>query len=137
MNMSERWCRLAADRRRGPPRFAGLELEGELETVGAVGLPYVIADQRASDAELAIGFEVGVLRVIHLGSDRLEARLVDEKVDMRRSVVMTSLCAQQGAGRAFGRHRITGGLHAFEVERAVGVGLEARAQIHVRLARVL
>src|SRR2546421_11625911 len=80
--------RLTADRRLGPSRFAGFELEREFQSVGTIGLLDVIADQRAGDAELAVGLEIGVLRIVDLGGDRFETRLIDQEMHMRRPEVV-------------------------------------------------
>src|SRR5205085_8790228 len=129
--------RLAADWRLRATRLAGLQAERELERIRAVGLSYVVADQRLGHAKLAVGLEVRILGIVDLRGDGLEAGLVDEEVDMRWSIIVTALRAEQRAGRSFGGHRIAGRFYALEAERAVGVRLEAPAQIHVRLLGIL
>ena len=65
----------------------------------------VFTDQRAGDAELAVGLEVRIFRVVDLRGDRLEAGLIDEKVQMRGAHVVPALRREQRARRAVGRHR--------------------------------
>ena len=48
----------------------------------------VFADQMPRDAELGIGFEVRVFRIVKLRDQRLEARLVNQEMKMRRPHVV-------------------------------------------------
>ena len=124
-------------RRLRQARLAGLDHERELQPVAAVRLLLVIADQRLGDAELAVGLEVRVLRVVDLRSDGLEAGLVDQKVQVRGAHVVALLRGEQRARRSVGRHRVAGGLDAGEAERAVLARGELAAQVHLGLRRVL
>src|SRR5688572_22826094 len=117
-------------------RLSGLYHEGEAEPIG-FAFAFELADQRLGHAELAVGLEVRVLRVVHLRSDGLVARLVDEKVQMRGAEIVPFLRAEQRAVRPVDWNRIAGGLHAREAERAILERHEPAAQVHFGLRRVL
>src|SRR5579862_1114628 len=129
--------RLAGDRRPRQARLAVFHDEGVLERiprrfdVGRAGarlvVAHIIADEVAGDAELGIGFEVLVLGIVELRDQRLEARLVNQKVKMRRPHIVPALRAQQLADRAVDRDRITGRLDTAEADVAAGVGGELPA----------
>src|SRR5437660_6220687 len=117
-------CRLAGNRWARQLRFAGLDDEVVFERkprpfdVGCRGrlivMAYVLADQRARDAELHIGLEVRIIARIDLRELRLEARLVDQEMNVRRPQVMPSLRAQQVAHRSIHGNRVPGRFHATE-----------------------
>jgi hypothetical protein len=58
-------------------------------------------------------------------------------VKVRGAEVVPLLRAEKQAVWAVDRHRIAGGLHGPEAERAVGLGGELAAQIHLGLRGVL
>src|SRR5262249_61653450 len=61
----------------------------------------------------------------------------DQEVQMRRAEVVPLLRAQQHAGGAVDRYRVSGRLHAAEAERPVDLGRELAAQGHLGLRGVL
>src|ERR1700733_11648303 len=79
----------------------------------------IVADEVAGDPEDDIALQV--LIVVHedLGDHGFEAWLVAEHLQVRRTVGMTTLGAQQLPGWSMGRHGITGGLDRTEPEPPV------------------
>src|ERR1700693_3209639 len=97
----------------------------------------VISEQRFCHAELHIGLEILVVVYIDLGNVRLEARFINQKVDMRRPHVMAALCTGRIADWTVDRNRISRRLNAAKTDEPLLVGGELAAQVHVRLSRVL
>ena len=141
--------RLRRHRRRGQPRLAGLDHERVVEGVPGLGhvrrrgrlvtglVPHVVDDERAGDAELRVGVEHRVVVAVQLRGDRLEAGLVDHRVDVRRAERVPLERGEQVAGRAARRYRVAGRLDAAEREGTVLIGDEAAAQVPLGLVRVL
>src|SRR6267378_2860204 len=94
------------DRRLGQPALARLEGEREFERV-FLAVPLEVSDQGPGDAELAVGLEMRVAGVVDLRGDGLEARLVDQEVEVRRAEVVPLLGTQQRAGRSDSQFGVT------------------------------
>src|ERR1700730_1574643 len=97
----------------------------------------IIADERMRDPELHVRLEVLVVARVDLRKLRLEARLENEEMDVRRPHVVTALCPQQIADRTIDRYWIACRLDAAEADMAVLVGGELAPQVHVGLRRIL
>src|SRR5690242_14210967 len=91
----------------------------------------------AGDAELYVGFDVLVVGHVELRDQRLEARLVNQKMKVSGPHIVAAERAQQFADWAVDRNWITGRLDAAEADMTVRVGGELAAQIHVGLNRIL
>src|SRR5436305_14405526 len=91
----------------------------------------------ARDAELHVGLDVLVVGYVELRDQRLEARLVDQKMQVRGPHVMAAQRTQQFADRAVDWNRVSRGFDAAEADMAVRIGGEFAAQIHVGLNRIL
>src|SRR5580658_9599154 len=125
--------RLAGNRRPRQVRGAVLHDEGVFERIpgrGDVGrgralgavVAYVIANQVAGDAELHIGVDVRVLRIVKLRDQRLEAGLVDQEMQVRGPHIVPAGGTQQLADRTVDRDRVAGGLYAAKANVSVLVG---------------
>ena len=96
-----------------------------------------IAEQRLRHAELDVGIDVGIVGVVDLRDQDLEARLEDQRMQMRRPHGVAILCLQQAADHAVRRDGIADHHHRAEPEAAVGVGREFAAQVHLGLFGIL
>src|SRR6185437_4519810 len=134
------------DRRFRQPAFASFHHESLIERIPLalhVGrgrrpvMANIVANQRAGDAELRVGFELGIVRRIDLRNQRLEAFLEDQEMQMRRAEIVPVRDPQQITDGTFDWDRIAGWLYAAETEMTMTIGHELAAQIHVGLLRVL
>src|SRR3954466_10992963 len=71
---------LARDRGGREPRLAGLEHEVELQCVGVLAGLHVVTNQGARNAELAVGLEHRIVRIVDLRCNGLVAGLVNEEM---------------------------------------------------------
>src|SRR5260370_35934379 len=127
-----RAARLAADGRARPFGDAGLDAEGVVERIPwprnvrrgrrLFVMTDIVPDQAARHAKLGIGLKVRVVVGIDLRNVRLESRLVDQEMQMRRAHVGAALGAQEIAHRPVDRYRIAGRLDAAERDVTVGIG---------------
>src|SRR5262245_42986589 len=132
------WLRKAA--------FAPLHHESLIERipvarhVGCRGCPviaYVIADEGTSHAELHVRLEFLIVVDIDLRDKSLEAFLENQKMQMGRTIIVTSRGAHQIADRSVDWDGIACGLHTAEAEMTFSIGHEFAAQIHWRLLGIL
>src|SRR5215831_7313574 len=138
---------LAGDRRLGQAGRAVFHHEGMLERIprrfdvrrarARLIVTNIVADQMTRDAELHVSLDVLVVGYVELRDQCLEARLVNQKVQMSGAHIVAPLRAQQFADRTVDRNRIAGRLDAAEADMTVGIGPELATQVHVGLYRVL
>src|SRR5690349_12435703 len=91
----------------------------------------------ACDAELHVSVDVLVVGHVELRDQSLEARLIDQKMQVSGAHIVASLRAQQFADRTVDRNGISRRLDAAKADMTVRIGRELAAQIHVGLYRVL
>src|SRR4029079_4940779 len=112
-----------------------LALDVACRRSGAVA--HVVRDQRAWYAELQVGLELFVIIDINLRDQSLESLLEDQKMQVRRTIIMTAGRTHEIADRTVHGYRVAGRLHASKTEMTAGVGSELSAQVHRRLLGVL
>jgi len=69
-------------------------------------VPHVVADQRTCHAELNVRLELFVIIDINLRDQSLEAVLEDQKVQVRRTIIVTAGCTHEVADRTGKRIKI-------------------------------
>src|SRR4029077_12604071 len=100
-------------------------------------VPDKIANKGARDAELHVGFEVGIVGGVDLRNEGFEPGLMHHEVKVRRPQIVPTRRPYQFADGAVDRHRITRWFDAAELKAALTVGAEAAAQVHAGLVGVL
>src|SRR5216684_577162 len=117
-------CTASSDGRPGQNRLARLHHVDIVERVPRrvdTGIARVrgvmsneISYQRTRDAELNIGLDMGIARIIDLGDEDLESALEDQRMQMGRTKRMPALGLQKVSDHTVGRNWISHHFHCPE-----------------------